>query len=60
MQKLFGLSDICRALNASENQVVYVLRSRKHIQPIMRVGVNRLFDLRAVKLIEAELRAMRD
>ncbi len=40
------------------HRVLYVLRSRAHIQPAARAGQLRLYDLEAVALIRHELNAI--
>ena len=49
---------IAAELREPLGRVLYVLRTRPHIQPSARAGVIRLFDRRAVAQIRHELNAM--
>ncbi len=55
MQGPFAVGDISRALGVERHRVLYILRTREHIQPIGRVGSNRAYDAAAVRLVEREL-----
>lgn len=37
------------------SRVLYILRSRNHIKPAARAGILRLYDKKALELVEAEL-----
>jgi hypothetical protein len=55
MQAIFAIGDISRALGVAPHRVLYLLRTRPHIQPIGRVGSNRAYDAEAVRLVAQEL-----
>jgi hypothetical protein len=58
MKRLYALGDIARELGVEQHRVAYILKTRRWIQPVARVGSNRCFDGKAVKQIAAVLRGM--
>ena len=49
---------IADELGVPLGRVLYVLQTRRHIKPIGRAGVLRLYDREAVVLVEGELHAI--
>ncbi len=56
---VYTSGDIARMLSAKPVTVQHILHSRSHIKPQQRLGITRLYDWDAVKLVEAELTKMR-
>ena len=53
--EIFTSGDIASALGRSRTQVRWILNSRTHIEPVGRVGITRVYDARAIKLVQVEL-----
>jgi hypothetical protein len=49
---------IARELNVPLTRVLYILRTRGHIEPVARAGRLRLFDRNAVAQVRHELNAI--
>ena len=49
---------IALAAGASLPQVLYVLRTRQHIQPVARAGILRLYDRNALAAVRHEINAI--
>jgi hypothetical protein len=56
--RLITAGVISKELREDLHRVLYVLRTRKHIQPAARAGTLRLFDRRAVAMVRHELNAI--
>ena len=53
--EVFTSGEIASALGRSPSQVRWILNSRTHIEPVGRVGITRVYDAGAIKLVQVEL-----
>lgn len=56
--KLITPGVIAQQLHMPLHRVLHILRTRRHIQPVARAGILRLYDRRAVAKVRHELNAM--
>jgi hypothetical protein len=55
MERLYAVGDIAKALRVDLHRVLYVLKTRPHITPAMRIGSNRAYTADVVRMVEREL-----
>jgi hypothetical protein len=55
MSKIFSVGDLARELEVPEFRVTYLLKTRRHIRPIGKLGSNRVFDSRALRQLAVEV-----
>ncbi len=54
--RLFTSGDIARVIDEKVTRVRHILNTRRHIRPVGRAGIVRLYDASAITAVTEELR----